>query len=77
MTARFSHKNALTEVVKAVWGHEVECDLPDTTVIRDVCDAIGLRLSGQLRRLRAHPDLKIGLARFRVMTAGGLRPWTA
>ena len=41
--------------------------------IRDVCDAIGLRLSGQLRRLRAHPDLKIGLARFRVVTAGGLQ----
>jgi hypothetical protein len=41
--------------------------------IRDVCDAIGLRLSGQLRRLRAHPDLKTGLARFRVATAGGLQ----
>ena len=41
--------------------------------IRDVCDAIGLRLSGQLRRLRAHPDLKVGLTRFRVMTAGGLQ----
>jgi hypothetical protein len=40
--------------------------------IRDVCDAIGLRLSGQLRRLRAHPDLKTGLARFRVATAGGM-----
>src|SRR5690242_10746878 len=41
--------------------------------IRDVCDAIGLRLSGQLRRLRAHPDLKVGLSRFRVATAGGLQ----
>jgi Tfp pilus assembly protein PilN len=41
--------------------------------IRDVCDAIGLRLSGQLRRLRTHPDLKAGLARFRVTTAGGLQ----
>jgi P22_AR N-terminal domain len=41
--------------------------------IRDVCNAIGLRLSGQLRRLRAHPDLKTGLARFRVATAGGLQ----
>lgn len=41
--------------------------------IRDVCDAIGLWLSGQLRRLRAHPDLKVDLARFRVATAGGMQ----
>lgn len=41
--------------------------------IRDVCGAIGLRLNGQLRRLRAHPELSTGLARFRVPTAGGMQ----
>ncbi len=41
--------------------------------IRDVCDAIGLRLSGQLRRLHTHPDLKVSLARFRVLTTGGFQ----
>ncbi|MEN9939103.1 MAG: hypothetical protein RLZZ387_5682 [Chloroflexota bacterium] len=39
--------------------------------IRDVCGAIGLQLNGQLRRLRAHPELSSGLHRFRVLTAGG------
>jgi P22_AR N-terminal domain/ORF6C domain len=39
--------------------------------IRDVCSAIGLRLNGQLRRLRAHPEISTGMARFRVPTAGG------
>jgi hypothetical protein len=41
--------------------------------IHDVCNAISLRLSGQLRLLRAHLDLKTGVARFRAATAGGLQ----
>lgn len=39
--------------------------------VRDLCDAIGLRTHGQLRRLRADEDLRDGLQTFRVTTAGG------
>lgn len=39
--------------------------------VRDLCDAVGLRPHGQLRRLRADEDLGDGLRPFRVMTAGG------
>lgn len=39
--------------------------------VRDLCDAIGLRTNGQLRRLRADEDLRDGLQTFRVTTAGG------
>ena len=41
--------------------------------IRDLCDAIGLNLSSQLRRLRADEDLRDGLQRLRVPTAGGIQ----
>lgn len=39
--------------------------------VRDLCDAVGLRTHGQLRRLRADEDLRDGLQTFRVTTAGG------
>nr|PZN23620.1 MAG: hypothetical protein DIU80_16555 [Chloroflexota bacterium] len=39
--------------------------------IRDLCAAIGLNLSSQLRRLRRDADLRDGMQSFRVMTAGG------
>ncbi len=39
--------------------------------VRDLCDAVGLRAHGQLRRLRADDDLRDGLQTFRVTTAGG------
>lgn len=41
--------------------------------LRDLCDVVGLRLNGQLRRLRADVDLRDGLATFRVLTAGGMQ----
>jgi hypothetical protein len=41
--------------------------------IRDLCDAVGLRLYSQLRRLRADPDLREGIVRLRVSTAGGIQ----
>jgi len=44
-----------------------------TLSIRDLCDAIGLRLYSQLRRLRADPDLQEGMVRLRVSTAGGIQ----
>lgn len=50
--------------------------LADGTIalsIRDLCDAIGLRLYSQLRRLRADPDLAEGVVRLRVPTAGGIQ----
>jgi hypothetical protein len=50
--------------------------LTDGTIavsIRDLCDAIGLRLYSQLRRLRADPDLAEGIVRLRVPTAGGMQ----
>ena len=50
--------------------------LADGTIalsIRDLCDAIGLRLYSQLRRLRADPDLAEGIVRLRVPTAGGMQ----
>lgn len=46
----------------------------DSTIvlsIRDLCTATGLNLSSQLRRLRADTDLRDGLQRLRVPTAGG------
>ncbi|HEY0737301.1 MAG TPA: phage antirepressor N-terminal domain-containing protein [Herpetosiphonaceae bacterium] len=39
--------------------------------IRDLCTATGLNLSSQLRRLRADEDLRDGMHRLRVSTAGG------
>jgi hypothetical protein len=42
-----------------------------TLSIRDLCDATGLTLRSQLRRLRSDEDLRDGLHRLRVMTAGG------
>jgi prophage antirepressor-like protein len=42
-----------------------------TLSIRDLCDATGLTLRSQLRRLRADEDLRDGLHRLRVMTPGG------
>ena len=41
--------------------------------IRDLCDAIGLNLSSQLRRLRADEDFRDGMHRLRVPTASGLQ----
>lgn len=41
--------------------------------IRDLCSATGLNLSSQLRRLRADDDLRDGLHRLRVATAGGMQ----
>jgi len=41
--------------------------------MRDLCDAIGVQLSAQLRRIRAHTQLSKGLLTFRVMTAGGFQ----
>jgi hypothetical protein len=40
--------------------------------IRDLCDALGVQLSAQLRRIRSHTQLRKGLRPFRVTTAGGL-----
>lgn len=48
----------------------------DGTIVlsmRDLCDAVGLRLSAQLRRLRADADLRDGLFRLRAPTAGGMQ----
>jgi hypothetical protein len=42
--------------------------------IRDVCQALAIDVSTQLRRIRAHSVLSEGVARFRVMTAGGPQP---
>ncbi len=42
-----------------------------TLSIRDLCDATGLNLRSQLRRLRADEDLRDGIQRLRVVTAGG------
>ncbi len=47
---------------------------PDGTIylsIRDLCGVIGLNRSSQMRRLRGHADLHLGLALFLVQTAGG------
>ena len=41
--------------------------------IRDLCTATGLNLRSQLRRLRADSDLRDGVQRLRVPTAGGLQ----
>jgi P22_AR N-terminal domain len=41
--------------------------------VRDLCDAIGVQLSAQLRRIRAHTQLQKGLRSFRVTTAGGFQ----
>lgn len=42
--------------------------------IRDLCAAVGLSRESQMRRLRADPDLSVGLQTFRVQTAGGAQP---
>lgn len=42
--------------------------------IRDLCDAIGINRESQMRRLRADPDLSLGLQTLRVETAGGRQP---
>jgi hypothetical protein len=39
--------------------------------LRDLCAAVGLDFSSQLRRLRRDDDLRDGIQAFRVMTAGG------
>ncbi len=39
--------------------------------VRDLCDVVGLRMQGQLRRLRADEDLRDGLQTFRISTVGG------
>lgn len=47
---------------------------PDGTIhisIRDLCTAVGLDLSSQLRRLQRDTDLRDGVVAFRVMTSGG------
>jgi len=41
--------------------------------IRDLCDALGVQLSAQLRRIRSHTQLRKGLRPFRVTTAGGFQ----
>jgi hypothetical protein len=41
--------------------------------MRDLCDAIGVQLSAQLRRIRSHTQLRKGLRPFRVTTAGGFQ----
>ena len=41
--------------------------------LRDLCDATGLNLSSQLRRLRADEDLRDGLQPFRAPTPGGVQ----
>jgi len=39
--------------------------------IRDLCLALGIQLSPQLRRIQNHRQLRKGFARFRVLTEGG------
>jgi P22_AR N-terminal domain len=41
--------------------------------IRDLCDAVGLNLSSQLRRLNADEDFRAAMHRLRVPTASGLQ----
>jgi prophage antirepressor-like protein len=41
--------------------------------IHDLCDAIGLQLAAQLRRLRRDEELREGLTRAPVPTAGGVQ----
>ncbi|MFV9507866.1 MAG: phage antirepressor N-terminal domain-containing protein [Oscillochloridaceae bacterium umkhey_bin13] len=41
--------------------------------IRDLCDAIGLQLAAQLRRLKRDPELHAGVIQARVATAGGVQ----
>ncbi len=42
--------------------------------IRDICQALAIDVSTQLRRIRTHAVLSDGVTRFRVMTAGGMQP---
>lgn len=42
--------------------------------VRDLCTSVGLSRESQMRRLRADPDLSLGLQTFRIQTAGGLQP---
>lgn len=39
--------------------------------IRDLCVSVGINRESQMRRLRADPDLSVGLQTFRIQTAGG------
>src|SRR5262249_61388896 len=41
--------------------------------VRDLCDAIGLHLAAQLRRLNRDSELRDGLERFRVLTVCGMQ----
>ena len=45
-----------------------------SVAIRDMCQALTIDVSTQLRRIRAHSVLSEGVARFRIMTAGGMQP---
>src|SRR5204862_7998824 len=39
--------------------------------VRDICQALAIDVSTQLRRVRPHAVLREGVVRFRVATAGG------
>ena len=41
--------------------------------IRDLCDAVGLQLAAQLRRLKRDSELQTGVLQARVATAGGVQ----
>ncbi len=41
--------------------------------VRDLCDAVGLQLAAQLRRLKRDAELKEGVIQARVATAGGVQ----
>lgn len=69
--------NPIETLVVTFFDHPcLTARLDDGTIalsIRDLCAAVGLRLSSQLRRLRADPDLHEGLVRLRISTAGGIQ----
>jgi hypothetical protein len=44
-----------------------------SVAVRDLCDAIGLQLAAQLRRLKRDSELREGLIQARVPTAGGVQ----
>lgn len=45
-----------------------------SVAIRDMCQALAIDVSTQLRRIRAHSVLSEGVARYRIITAGGMQP---
>lgn len=62
--------------VTAFGGVALAVRHPDGTIdlsIRDLCDIIGVNRSSQMRRLRAHHDLRQGIALFQVRTPGGVQ----